>query len=67
MGSILKHQALKRGKDIMVSHQLIKLVLLGIIISLLMLLHRAPIRIYAHNDCYEAQQQSGKNTYSSVA
>lgn len=67
MGSILKHQDLEKGKDIMVSDQLIKLVLLGVIISLLMLLHRAPIRMHAHNDCYEAQQQPGKNTYSSAA
>lgn len=67
MGSILKHQGLEKGKDIMVSDQLIKLVLLGVIISLLMLLHRAPIKIYAHTDCYEARQQSGENTYSSPA
>lgn len=47
MGSILKHQDLKKGTNIMVPDQLIKLALLGFIISVLMLLLWAPIKIYA--------------------
>ena len=61
MGSILKHHCLRKGNDTMVPDQLIKLALLGFIISLLMLLPRAPITIYAQNDCYKAQLR-GKNS-----
>ena len=45
----------------MVPDQLIKLAPLGFIISLLMLLPRAHITIYAQNDCYKAQLR-GENS-----